>query len=235
MDGPLSPAATLRHSSRLAGDRATGAVTPSRRPRTGERKGERRPSRGAWAPRSLPETVTLLRGGLLVVVQLGPIVVHLATVLAAVAIVRTEVAPIGPELAAVTVDVVLIVADVLPGAPQIGPVLLHRGHVARRPILLELLLVLAHGLVIAVTVLPVGAEILPVLADIALVTPELTAVLLHLRVGRQGRLPVHARRPGGHCERSEHCHCLPSAHVFLRDWDAVHLVRRGAADGRLPG
>src|SRR5215470_10593198 len=124
------------------------------------------------------------------------------------------------------------------------------GHVARRPILLELLLVLAHGLVIAVTVLPVGAEILPVLSDIpivlphvlavlaqvALVTPELTAVLLHLRVGRQGRrLPVHARRPGGHCERSEHCHYLPSAHVFLRDWDAVHLVRRGAADGRLPG
>src|SRR5215468_12414418 len=107
MDGPLSPAATLRHSSRLAGDRATGAVTPSRRPRTGERKGERRPSRGAWAPRSLPETVRLLRGGLLVVVQLGPIVVHLA-VLAAVAIVRAEVAPIGPELAAVTVDVVLI-------------------------------------------------------------------------------------------------------------------------------
>src|SRR5215831_6230884 len=236
MDGPLSPAATLRHSSRLAGDRATGAVTPSRRSRTGERKGERRPSRGARAPGSLPETVTLLRGGLLVVVQLGPIVVHLA----AVAIVRVEVAPIGPELAAVTVDVVLIVVDVLPGAPQIGPVLLHRGHVARRPVLLELLLVLAHGLVIAVTVLPDISIVLPhvlaVLAQVALVTPELTAALLHLRVGRQGRrLPVHARRPGGHCERSEHCHCLPSAHVFLRDWDAVHLVRRGAADGRLPG
>src|SRR5499427_955756 len=111
----------------------------------GREKGERRPSRGARTPRGLPETVTLLRGGLLVVVELGPIVVHLATVLAAVAIVRAEVAPIGPELAAVTVDVVLIVADVLPGAPQIGPVLLHRGHVARRPVLLELLLVLAHG------------------------------------------------------------------------------------------
>src|SRR5262249_38162872 len=58
---PFSGGDITSGSFRLAGDRATGAVTASRRPRTGERTGKRRPSRGIRTPRALPETETTAR------------------------------------------------------------------------------------------------------------------------------------------------------------------------------
>ena len=97
----------------------------------------------------------------------GPVLIHVATIVTPVAIVGAEVSSVRVEIAAVAVDVALIGADDLAGATEVRAILLDGGAITRRPILLELLLVLSDGLPVAVAILPVGAEILLVLPDVS--------------------------------------------------------------------
>jgi hypothetical protein len=155
-----------------------------------------------------------------------------------IAIVGAEVSSVRVEIAAVAIDVALILPDGLTGAAEARPILLEGGPVPRRPILLELLLVLSNGLPVAMAILPVGAEILlvlpkvaavpahvlAVLAQVALIASQLAPILVHLWIGNGSRrLCANARDPGGHRQRPGRCHGLPSIHVILQ-WvsDALH-------------
>src|SRR5437867_8587915 len=155
-----------------------------------------------------------------------------------VPIVGAEVPSVRVETAAVAVDIALILPDGLTSAAEVRTILLDGGPVTCRPILLELLLVLSNGLPGAVAILPVGAEILlvlpnvsavpahvlAVLAQVALIAPQLAPILMCLRIGNGSRrLCANARDPGGHRQRPDHCHGLPSIHVILQ-WvsDALH-------------
>ena len=155
-----------------------------------------------------------------------------------VAIVVTEIPPVRVEIATVTIDVALIRPDGLAGAAEVLAILLNGGPVTRRPILLKLLRVLSNSLPVAVAGLPIGAEILlvlpdvsrvpahvlTVLAQVALVTSELTPILIYLWIGNgSGGLGAYARHPDGHRQRPGRGHDLPSIHVVLQ-WigDALH-------------
>jgi hypothetical protein len=94
-----------------------------------------------------------------------------------IAIVGAEVSSVRVEIAVVAIDVALILPDGLTGAPEVRTILLDGGLVTRRPILLELLLVLSNGLPVAIAILPVGAEILLVLPNVAAVPAHVLAVV----------------------------------------------------------
>jgi hypothetical protein len=148
-----------------------------------------------------------------------------------VAIVGTEIPSVRVEIEAVAIDVALISPDGVAGTAEVRAILLNGGPVARRPILLKLLLVLSNGLPVAVAVLPVDAKILPVLPDVscvpahvltvlapvALVTSELTPILMYLWIGNGcGGLCADTRHPHGHRQRPSRCHDLPSIHAVLQ-------------------
>ena len=104
-------------------------------------------------------SAALPRGRLSGFVEPRSVVVDLVAVLEPVAVVGAEIPAVRVKIALVLIDVTLIVPHGLAGAPEIRPVLLHGGHVARRFVLAELSLVLADRLPVAVTVLPIGAKV----------------------------------------------------------------------------
>jgi hypothetical protein len=199
----------------------------------------RRPAEKTRAPRAVCLGVSrLLSHGLPVLLKSRLVLVHLAMIFSPSAVVSAEVSSVRVEIAAVAIDVALILPDGLAGAAEVRTVLLDGGPVPRRPILLELLLVLSNGLPVAIAILPVGAEILLVLpnvsavpahvlavpTEVALIAPQLAPILMYLWI-RNGsrRLCANARDPGGHRQRPGYCHGLPSIHVILQ-WvsDALH-------------
>ena len=114
-----------------------------------------------------------------------------------VPIVGTEIPSVRAEIAAVAIDVALIRPDDLAGAAKVRAILLNGGPVTRRPILLELLLVLSNSLPVTVAVLPVGAEILLVLPDVSRVPAHVLTVLAQVaRVTSELTPPVRRGAPG---------------------------------------
>jgi len=201
-------------------------------------------TRGARAETRAPRVVCLCASRLLghgppVLLKSRPVLVHLAMIFSPIAIVGAEISSVRPEIAAVAIDVALILPDGLTGAAEARTVLLDGGPVPRRPILLELLLVLSNGLPVAIAILPVGAEILlvlpnvaavpahvlAVLAQVALIAPQLAPILMYLWIGNGSRrLCANARDPGGHRQGPGRCHGLPSIHVILQ-WVVMHSTR----------